>query len=87
MTFRQTAFVSAAALLVATCTSCRVEDLDLNGDGVITKTEILTAAFDTVCGDSTGTDDGTTDDGTTDDGTTGDGTTDDGTASDGATVN
>lgn len=78
MTFRQSAFAGTAALLVATCTSCRIQDLDLNGDGTITKTEILTAAFDTVCGDSTTTDDGTTDDGTTDGGTTDDGTTDGG---------
>lgn len=86
MAFRRTAFVGVAGLLLATCASCRVADFDLNGDGTVTKTEILTAVFDTVCGDST--DDGTTDDGTTDDGTTNDGsTTDDGTIDGGATAN
>lgn len=89
MTFRQSTLAGTAALLLATCTSCRLQDFDLNGDGVVTKAELLSAAFDTVCGDPADdntTDDGTTGDGTTDEGTDS-GTTDDGTTKSSATAN
>jgi hypothetical protein len=48
---RQLVCVCATVLLLITCASCRTEDLDSNGDGVITKSEILSAAFNLVCGD------------------------------------
>jgi hypothetical protein len=51
MSFRLTKFACAIALLLVTCTSCSVEDLDLNGDGFVSKGELLAAAFDAVCGD------------------------------------
>ena len=35
MTFRQSTLAGTAALLLVTCTSCRLQDFDLNGDGVI----------------------------------------------------
>jgi hypothetical protein len=66
----------ALALLVCTSTGCRLASLDLDGDGVVTRSEVITAIVDAVCGDETTTDDGTTDEGTTDDGQIDDGTTD-----------
>jgi hypothetical protein len=42
---------SAAAVMLLTCTSCSVEELDADGDGWITKSELLSAAANAVCSD------------------------------------
>lgn len=52
MCFSRTSIACATLLLLTTCASCRVEDLDPNGDGIIDKSEFLSAAFDAICGDA-----------------------------------
>jgi hypothetical protein len=51
MRFHRIVRFSAIALLLLTCTSCSVEELDSDRDGFISKLEFLSAAFDAVCGD------------------------------------
>jgi hypothetical protein len=87
MYLRRISFVGAIALLLLTCTSCQVEALDADGDGFISKSELLTAAFDAVCGDQGGdeTPDGESPDGETPDGQSPDGETPDGEAPTGET--
>ncbi len=50
MRYHRTVRASAITLLLLTCTSCRVEELDTDRDGLISKSEFLSAAFDAVCG-------------------------------------
>jgi len=50
MYFRRTSIACAIALLLTTCTSCQLEALDPDGDGTISVSEFLSAAFDFVCG-------------------------------------
>jgi hypothetical protein len=52
MRYGRTIFACGIGALLLTCTSCSVEELDTNGDGFITKSELLSAAFDSVCGDA-----------------------------------
>jgi hypothetical protein len=51
MRYYRTIVASAMALLLFTCTSCDIEELDADGDGLISKSECLSALFDAVCGD------------------------------------
>lgn len=80
MILKRIASVVAITLLLITCTSCQTENLDLNGDGEVTRSEFLSAVFDALCGDSTNgdgsadepTEGDETDNGSEDAGTTGD---------------
>jgi hypothetical protein len=51
MYFRRVSLACAIALLLFPCTSCSVEQLDANGDGFVTKGELLSAAIDAMCDD------------------------------------
>lgn len=77
---RRIALTCAAGLLLATCTSCDTADLDQNGDGQITRSELVSAALDLICGDQDGAE--TPDDGTTDGGAAGGDSTGDESAAD-----
>jgi hypothetical protein len=90
MRYHRTVLASAIALLLLTCTSCSVDQLDTNGDGVISKSEFWSAVVDAFCGnqnDSGTSTDGTSTDGTSTDGTSTDGTSTDGTSTDGTSTN
>ena len=50
MRCRRTVLAGGITLLLLTCTSCSVEELDTDGDGLISKSEFLSAAFDALCG-------------------------------------
>ena len=70
MLFKEIATAGTVALLLVTCASCRTESLDADGDGVITKPELVAALADHVCGaDSSDDETAESDDGSTDDGT------------------
>jgi hypothetical protein len=56
MIFRRMAFASAITLLLVTCTSCQTEELDLDGDGQLTRAELLTATLNYLCGEQTDSD-------------------------------
>jgi hypothetical protein len=51
MSFRQIRFGFAIALLLLVSTSCRVEQIDPDGDGIVSASEFFSAAFDFLCGD------------------------------------
>jgi EF hand len=85
MRYHRTVLASATALLLLTCTSCSVDQLDTNGDGVISKSEFWSAVVDAFCGNQN--DSGTSTDGTSTNGTSTNGTSTNGTSTNGTSTN